>query len=79
MSNKKRADLLSKEKKTGNAPYEKRRKKRRLSLMVVLVVLVIFLTIVSASVSVFHYTNTIKEERIQSAMGVTKLAAKFID
>ena len=47
--------------------------------MVVLVVLVIFLTIVSASVSVFHYINTIKEERIQSAMGVTKLAAKFID
>ncbi len=28
MSNKKRADLLSKEKKTGNDPYEKRRKKK---------------------------------------------------
>ncbi len=31
MSNKKRADLLSKEKKTGNDPYEKRRKKKGVS------------------------------------------------
>ena len=76
MRKQKRKDPIAKE---NNISYEKRRKVRRGKLMAVLVILVILLTVVNAGVSVFLYTNTVKEERIQSAKGVTKLAASFID
>ncbi len=79
MNEKKRSKQSSDHHSSGDEVFEKRRKSRRTRLMVLLVILVLMLTIGDSAFSVILYTSTIKNERINEAVGATKLAGSFVD
>ncbi len=71
---------MKKEKSTkSDSFYEKRHNERRIKLMIILVVLVVVLTVADSVLSIQLFSESVKEEKIQTATGTVSLAASFID